>query len=377
MADEARRKAEKPVAPLTLALELFAGYMKCPQKEFVGIRQLESYDDCNFYVELTEDRKFLFKLHNGVETDNDKILDAQTSMMQLLSSAGIRTQTPVASRVGDGTATKQLVTVPMSGGSDRHAAARVFHWVPGKPLVGIATPERLEKMGQLLGTVQNALQSNNFDHPGLHRYHQWDLCNTGDLKQFMPCITDKRRHDIVASVIDAFEAAKPQLDETMRKGAIQADFNDANVIVGKDDQLGVIDFGDIVHTWVINEVAIGCAYATVSSYGKDNPLGAAAALLRGAAKTFKLSDEEIGNIRLLAACRLAISVTLGAYSYQKQPECKYLLLHAEPGWQSLEALWVKAEERDVTALFTKAAEGQESLESLQLHGARILDQLCP
>lgn len=38
MADEARRKAEKPVAPLTLALELFAGYMKCPQKEFVGIR---------------------------------------------------------------------------------------------------------------------------------------------------------------------------------------------------------------------------------------------------------------------------------------------------------------------------------------------------
>ena len=74
------------------------------------------------------------------------------------ASAGIRTQTPVASRVGDGTATKQLVTVPMSGGSDRHAAARVFHWVPGKPLVGIATPERLEKMGQLLGTVQNALQ---------------------------------------------------------------------------------------------------------------------------------------------------------------------------------------------------------------------------
>ena len=72
----------------------------------------------------------------------------------------------------------------------------------------------------------------------------------------------------MASVIDAFEAAKPQLDETMRKGAIQADFNDANVIVGKDDQLGVIDFGDIVHTWVINEVAIGCAYATVSSYGK-------------------------------------------------------------------------------------------------------------
>jgi inosine triphosphate pyrophosphatase len=36
---------------------------------------------------------------------------------------------------------------------------------------------------------------------------------------------------------------------------------------------------------------------------------------------------------------LACSVTLGAYSYQQNPENKYLLFHAEPAWKTLEMLW--------------------------------------
>ena len=41
---------------------------------------------------------------------------------------------------------------------------------------------------------------------------------------------------------------------------------------GADGEMGLIDFGDVVHSWVVNEIAIGCAYATVSSYGKVGPL---------------------------------------------------------------------------------------------------------
>ena len=76
-------------------------------------------------------------------------------------------------------------------------------------------------------------------------------------------------------------------------------------------------------------------------------------------------------LRLLAACRLAISVTLGAYSYQLQPECTYLLLHSEPGWKSLDALWVTSGEDAVNELFGNAVGKEVSLEELEVRSLWI------
>ena len=64
--------------------------------------------------------------------------------------------------------------------------------------------------------------------------------------------------------------------DQLRMGPLQADFNDANIILpGKPGgPLGVIDFGDIVHSWVVNDIAIATAYATVSCGNFDVLLGA-------------------------------------------------------------------------------------------------------
>jgi hypothetical protein len=103
-----------------------------------------------------------------------------------------------------------------------------------------------------------------------------------------------------------------------------------------------------------------------------NPLGAAAALLKGVATTAKLTAVEVSHLRLLAACRLSISVTLGAFSYQQQPDCAYLLLHAEPGWRSLEALWQDADPAKVDGLFAAALSGATALDELQTTGAALV-----
>ena len=50
-----------------------------------------------------------------------------------------------------------------------------------------------------------------------------------------------------------------------------SDFNDANIIVDSGDVetvVGVIDFGDSVASWRVNDVAVAMAYATVSAFGK-------------------------------------------------------------------------------------------------------------
>ena len=73
--------------------------------------------------------------------------------------------------------------------------------------------------------------------------------------------------------------------DSLRKGILQADFNDANIVLssassasgaaaaggaagGKKTVTGVIDFGDIVHSYRINDVAIGMAYTMVTKFGQ-------------------------------------------------------------------------------------------------------------
>lgn len=82
------------------------------------------------------------------------------------------------------------------------------------------------------------------------------------------------------------------------------------------------------------------AYSMMSAYGKNGrAFGAASAMLRGYNSVYPLQDVERRHLVLLMTCRLACSATLGAYSYQQNPENEYLLLHAEPAWKTLELIW--------------------------------------
>lgn len=94
------------------------------------------------------------------------------------------------------------------------------------------------------------------------------------------------------------------------------------------------------HSWRVLDVTVAMAYAMLSTYGKANRgISAAAATLRGYHSVNPLLPVERKHLVLLLCCRLACSVTLGAYSYQKNPENKYLLFHAEPAWKTLEMIW--------------------------------------
>ncbi|GKY95096.1 hypothetical protein MPSEU_000473600 [Mayamaea pseudoterrestris] len=177
-----------------------------------------------------------------------------------------------------------------------------------------------------------------------NRYHQWDTKNTSDLRKYLEYITDLKRRDMIESVINAFEERlfRTGVGDGYRRGVIHGDFNDANVIMDEAQMMvcGAIDFGDSVMSWRVLDVAIAMAYAMLSSYGKQNrSLSAAAGFLRGYNSVYQLTELEREHLPLLMACRLACSVTLGAYAFHMHPTNKYLLLHAEPAWKSLEMIW--------------------------------------
>jgi len=121
-------------------------------------------------------------------------------------------------------------------------------------------------------------------------------------------------------------------------------------------------------SWTVLDVSVAIAYAMLTAYGKSGrALSAAAAFLRGFHSVHPLTKTEREHLVLLTACRLACSVTLGAYSYQQNPENKYLLLHSEPAWKVLEFVWglndttKRAKIREATnRLFYIACDGYDS-----------------
>lgn len=97
-----------------------------------------------------------------------------------------------------------------------------------------------------------------------------------------------------------------------------------------------------IKSWRVLDVAVAMAYALITSFGKNNKsISAACALLRGLNQIYPLTSHERKHLRLLIACRLATSVTLGNYSYKLNPTNEYLLLHSKPAWDALYLIWGK------------------------------------
>ena len=93
-------------------------------------------------------------------------------------------------------------------------------------------------------------------------------------------------------------------------------------------------------SWKVLDVAVAMTYALISSYGKSGrSISAACATLRGFHHVYPLTAQERKHLRLLIACRLATSATIGNYTYKLNPENKYILLHSKPAWEALDFIW--------------------------------------
>ena len=87
-------------------------------------------------------------------------------------------------------------------------------------------------------------------------------------------------------------------------------------------------------------MAVAMAYSLISSYGKGNrSISAACAMLRGFHHQYPLTLDERKHLRLLVACRLALSTIHGNYTYKQNPKNEYILFHSKPAWEALDFIW--------------------------------------
>jgi 4-aminobutyrate aminotransferase-like enzyme/Ser/Thr protein kinase RdoA (MazF antagonist) len=298
-------------------------------------RPLPSERDQNFYLRNDRGEEFVLKIAGGSESQ--VVLEMQNQAIAHLHEAEpSRFQLRlIPTRDGE-------TMVVLTGLDGRRHWARLFNYLPGAPLAEVKpqTPELLHELGAYLGALDRTLR--DFQHPAAERPLQWDLRAAGAvIRRYLDEIDDPARRALVATMLAEGETElSPHLAD-LRTSVIHNDGNDYNVIItparlGEARAIaGLIDFGDMLHTYTVSEVAIACAYAMLN---KRDPLAAAAQVVAGYHGENPLDEAELAALFALIRLRLCTSVALSAHQQRHNPENDYLSISEQPAWALLQQL---------------------------------------
>ena len=300
------------------------------------LRALPGERDVNFAVRVDGGDAYVLKISNRDE--QPAFLDMQHAAMAILSAAGVPCQRPMPSSEG-----KAILRWSPSDG-DATLLVRLLTWLPGRRLSEvppIARPEALlEDLGATMGRTARALEG--FDHPAARRDFQWDAQRGLDVvAAHASAVTDDRRAALLARWQGRLGSLAGRLP-ALRRGVIHNDANDNNVLVADDGRSisGLLDFGDAVHSIVVNELAVAAAYAALDA---PDPMGVIEAVRLGFERELPLLPDEAEVLLDLVALRLCTSVALSAHQSRLAPDDAYLTISERPAWDLLATLEGSAE----------------------------------
>ena len=314
-----------------IAADLFGVFGHCTK--------LPSERDQNFRLQTAGEGDFVLKIANALESF--KVLDFQNQVMDRLVTGsqmhidGAACSPKVRRTLGNDTITT------VEGRAGQTHFVRLLTYLPGKPL-GLVKPhdaDLLTSLGRFFGHMDHTLEG--FDHASAHREFHWDLQHAsrvvGELIQH---IATPEKQDLVSGYLKHFQTQTEPLLDGLRQSVIHNDGNDYNVLTvprGEwENQVGgVIDFGDMVYSHTINELAIVCAYAMLD---KNDPLAAAWHIVKGYHEVYPLREKELAVLYDLSVMRLCMSVCHCAHQASLEPDNAYLRISEKPAWDLLQRL---------------------------------------
>ena len=283
--------------------------------------ELTSERDQNFRIERADGTSFVLKIANARE--ERALLEAQqAALMHVAARVDI---TPRVMRALSGE------SIVLAAGTDgREHLAWAISWLPGRPLSLAArrSPALLEDFGRSIGAVDVALA--DFDTPAIHRDFYWDLARgRAIVSRYRDQITDVELGRTIDRLIATFDRRTAPLLSALPRSAIHGDLNDYNVLVGGGNDVesrdqsvtGLVDFGDMTHSFRIGDLAIAISYVI---FGESDPLAVAAPIVRGYCECLAPTDHELAALFGLIALRLCTSVCIAADQQRQRPDNEYL-----------------------------------------------------
>ena len=194
----------------------------------------------------------------------------------------------------------------------------------------------LASLGESLAQLDISLEG--FEHSELTRPWEWNLEESGWICDRLDLIEDPKRQALITEIHrDFVERLSPALAK-LPHAAIHGDGNDYNVFVqpeslGEWRVSGWIDFGDMVWSAQVCDLAVTCAYAVL---GQAQPLRALEHVVAAYHGARPLSEAEIDVLYGLMRLRLASSVAQSAKARLERPDDPYVVISEAPAWEFLE-----------------------------------------
>jgi 4-aminobutyrate aminotransferase-like enzyme/Ser/Thr protein kinase RdoA (MazF antagonist) len=282
-------------------------------------RALPSERDQNFLMTMTDGKRCILKIANAREEWS--MLETQNQVMRHLEKRLSFCPKVMAAKDGE------FISETIAPDGDKHFV-RLVSYLPGIPLATVKRQSAglMTDLGRRIGEVDRALA--DFDVPGAHRDFHWDLAQAPELiGKYLPLIKDPLFKELLEQGCADFKRQAGPLLPDLRRSVIFNDANNYNVLVGDDlfnkEQrvVGIIDFGDMVYSYTIGDLAVAIAYAVLD---KPDPLEIAGQIVTGFHAIFPLEEKEIVVLFDLVRLRLCLSACLAVYQQGQRPQDEYL-----------------------------------------------------
>ena len=305
-----------------------AAALELATKEYgVGgtISALPSERDQNFLIGGAAVGKFILKIANS--HDSLELLDFQNQAMRRVRTTVAECRVPRIECTLQGLEITQIHNART--GTDHHV--RLLSWIDGEVLAKCEArgPALFESIGANMARIDTALCG--YSHPAMRRVLQWDLRRAGMARENAGLLPHERR-----THVERLFSLWEDIDWTgLRHGVIHGDANDYNIIVEEGRMVGILDFGDMVYTATVCDLAIALAYAML---GEQEPLSVAVQVIRAYQRCFPLTPAEQQALYPLILSRLGMSVCYAAHNRARNPDDPYQVVTEAAAWNLLDRL---------------------------------------
>ena len=285
------------------------------------IKNLYSDRDQNFLL-ITDSSKYILKIFNQCE--KMETVDLQISAMNFIAESSFPFEIP-----------RPIGSVHKVIKREIDYIVCLFEYVEGNFLYEseLLSSDYIS-MGNFMGNLSEVL--GNFNHPGASRKFEWDIQNLEILQERVQYIEQRNNRDIVNRVIDLYVKTVIPKINYLRKSIIHNDGNDRNIIINNNNLVkGIIDFGDMVHSFTVLEAAVCMSYIGQNTKTPFDPMFD---FLTGFRSKYPLHHEELCSILPMVCIRLCISLTMSAWRKKLFPENHYLIVSEHSSWVLLKYL---------------------------------------
>jgi len=290
------------------------------------IKELNGYSNKNYLIK-SNNESYIFKTY-PFHQETFSFIEAENRTLLFLSqNPNSLTPNPVLFK--DGTYVKKMHY------KEEFLIGRSLSFLKGEFLADVNPSEKLvQSLGFFLAKMD--LELEKFDDFVIKsRQCEWDIQHLLLNEKYIEDIPDPKDRNIVRYFFKQYEEHVGPVVHGLRKSLIHSDANEWNILVKNDEIAGIIDFGDMAYSPLINELATAMAYMC---YDKDDLFAFALPLIKAYNKVLPLQKKEIDIIYYLMTAKLCISVCQSAHAKKMDPDNTYASVSEKNAWRMLYAM---------------------------------------